>query len=271
VGPVSLASGVALVVAVLCLVDAVVSVRRRAAVVTRFRPGGGLVRRTVGLGAVQWAAPVVAYVVLGPTTALVVAVLAAAALPWARARLATRASASATDDALPDVVDALARAMRAGAPPVVALRAAAAASPPALAAGLATVASASQRGVPLVVATDRWAAGAGVDGAELVATAMAVTSWSGGDPARSLTGVADTLRDRRALRREVRALSSQARLSALVIAAAPVAFAVVAAGTDGATGDFLLRTPLGLGCLVAGLVLDLAGWWWMDRITGGRR
>jgi tight adherence protein B len=206
--------------------------------------------------AVLAAGVAVAAVVVGPAVAIVVAGSAAAARPvgaaWRRRRAAEQA-----DDELPDVVDALARSLRSGAPVSTALRTA----------GLDDVARASSRGVPVTAAFEQWAAASPVDGAALVATAVAVTTAAGGDTGRSLTAVADTLRERRALRREVRALSSQARMSAVVIAVAPVAFAVVAGGTDGATARFLLRTPGGLVCLVGGLALDAAGWWWMDRIT----
>jgi len=174
-------------------------------------------------------------------------------------------------DALPDVVDAVARALRAGVAPVDALRAGARAAPGGLAVQLEAAATAAERGVPFADAVDGWAAEADDDGPRLVAAAIAVNTGAGGEPARALAGVADTLRERRALRREVRALSSQARLSAAVIGLAPAAFGLLAAGTDRATASFLLGTPLGLVCLLTGLGLEAAGWRWMDRITGSVR
>jgi tight adherence protein B len=159
------------------------------------------------------------------------------------------------------------RRRRAGAPPRDAVRSAAISAPPGLAAGLHAAAAAAERGIPLLAALERWAAASDLDGAELVVTALTVTAGAGGDPARSLAAVSDTLRDRRSLRREVRALSSQARASAAVIAVAPLGFAVLASGADGETARFLLSTPLGLACVGVGGLLDLAGWWWMDHIT----
>lgn len=170
-------------------------------------------------------------------------------------------------DPLPDVIDAVAGALRSGVPPVDAFRAAARGAPPGVARELAGVATAVERGMSLRAAVDRWAMAADADGPRLVAAAVAVHADAGGDPGPALTGVADTLRERRALRREIRALSSQARMSAAVIGGAPLAFAVVAAGTDRATAAFLVTTPLGLGCLLVGLGLELVGWRWMDRIT----
>ena len=66
---------------------------------------------------------------------------------------------------------------------------------------------------------------------------------------------------------ELRALSSQARLSALVLAAAPVAFALLSAAADPRTTTFLFVDGAGRLCLVAGFTLDLGGAVWMARIT----
>jgi tight adherence protein B len=237
-------------------VDGALAARHRRRVLGRVPVAGAGRRACPARPASGAAAVVVAAVVVGPVVALVVAAAAVAAAP-ARAAWRRRQAAEHADDELPDIVDALARSLRSGAPVATALRTA----------GLDDVARASSRGVPVAAAFEQWAEASPVDGASLVATAVAVTTAAGGNTGRSLTAVADTLRERRALRREVRALSSQARMSAVVIAAAPVAFAVVAGGADGATARFLLRTPGGLVCLVAGLALDGAGWWWMDRIT----
>src|SRR5439155_897231 len=82
---------------------------------------------------------------------------------------------------------------------------------------------------------------------------IALAAESGGAAARAIDGVGETLRANLAVAAEVRAQSAQARLSALVIALAPLGFGALAAGTDRQTADFLFRTPIGLGCLVVGL------------------
>ena len=66
---------------------------------------------------------------------------------------------------------------------------------------------------------------------------------------------------------EVAAMASQARASALVITIAPLAFAALAAATDDRTAAFLLRSPLGVACLAAGLALDVVAAVWMRRLT----
>ncbi len=130
-----------------------------------------------------------------------------------------------------------------------------------------TVIVAAERGVPLVEAIDGWAGTLPGDGVRLAGAALALSAELGGAAARSLDGVAATLRDRNGLRREVRALSSQARASAAVIGLAPVAFAVLVASVDPQTLDFLVRTRAGIFCLLAGVVLDGVGAAWMHRLA----
>jgi tight adherence protein B len=66
----------------------------------------------------------------------------------------------------------------------------------------------------------------------------------------------------------VQALATQARISAVVITVAPLAFAALGVLGDEHTATFLLRTPRGLACLAAGVALDAFGAWWMARLAG---
>lgn len=169
--------------------------------------------------------------------------------------------------ALPDAVDAVASAIRSGRSVHDGLVVAADAAPPRLAAELRTVTTRAERGMTVVAALDRWAATTDVPGAPLVAAAVGLAGKTGGDVAAALGGVAETLRERRALAREIRALSSQARLSATVIAVAPVAFAGLATAADGDTARFLFGSIGGGLCVLVGVGLDVLGWRWMGRIA----
>jgi tight adherence protein B len=192
------------------------------------------------------------------------------ALP-SRATLTARATQRLRPDgvaaSLPEAIDAVAAAVRSGRSVHDGLAVAADAAPPRLAAELRAVVTDTERGVPLTDALDRWSGTSTVPGAPLVASAVGLTGETGGDVAAALGGVADTLRERRALAREIRALSSQARLSAAVIAVAPLGFAVLASATDGDTARFLFGSVGGAICLAIGVGLDLVGWRWMGRIA----
>lgn len=205
-------------------------------------------------------------VVIGPALAVVVA-LALVFGPKAARRLGAERAVDHYVEAVPEVLESVGRALRAGAATRRALAVAARGAPTALADDLGEVVRRAEQGVPLGAALERWATGTTVPGVGLAVAALTLAGEAGGDAARSVEGVAATLRDRVALRRELRALAAQARLSALVVAAAPLGFAVVTAAADPATARFLLSTPVGGACLVVGVGLDVAAWTWMDRIT----
>lgn len=88
----------------------------------------------------------------------------------------------------------------------------------------------------------------------------------GGPAAPALDAVATTVHERAALGRELRALSASARASAVVMAVAPLVFAVLASLIDPRVTSFFASAP-GVGCLGAGVALEGAGAWWMHRIV----
>ncbi len=179
-------------------------------------------------------------------------------------------AAASVDRALPDVLEATARSLRSGTSLRIAMSEAIASAPDRLRTSLHTVVAAAERGRPLVDAIDEWTATMPGEGVRLAGAALALSSELGGAAARSLDGVAATLRDRDAVRREVRALSSQARASAVVIGIAPVAFAFLSSSVDPQTLDFLLHSRAGITCLLVGVALDGLGAIWMHRLAAVR-
>jgi tight adherence protein B len=122
-----------------------------------------------------------------------------------------------------------------------------------------------RRDEPIAVALDALVGPTGSPTA-LVRRALRLATTTGGPAAPMLDAVATTLHERAALAREVRALATQARASAVVMVAAPVAFGMVASGIDPQVGAFA-RSPVGLACVTAGLALDGVGAWWMRRVV----
>lgn len=167
-------------------------------------------------------------------------------------------AARLVDAALPEALDALARHLRSGATLPAAL-----AEVPAF----AGVASCVTAGATLREAIADWVRATATPGARVAGAALALAAEAGGSAAAAVDGVAATLRAELAVVAEVRAQSSQARLSAFVMAVAPVVFGALAAGTDRRTARFLLRTPIGSACLAAALALDAIGAWWMHKVT----
>jgi tight adherence protein B len=184
------------------------------------------------------------------------------ALHHARHRRALR-----RDRQLPDALEAMAAAVRTGSSLRQALEEVAATAGEPLGDELRTLDRAVARGAPLAEAARTWTTSTTSRAVQLASAALIVGARAGGPVARALDAVATTLRDREAAAAEVRSLATQARASAGVMTIAPLAFALVALVTDSRGAAFLLRSGPGLGCLAAGLALDLIGAAWMARIT----
>jgi tight adherence protein B len=120
-------------------------------------------------------------------------------------------------------------------------------------------------GAPLAEALDEWMNDA-VPSKILVGTALRLATDAGGAVATVLDGVAESLRDRLHLDREVAALASQARASAVVLLVAPIGFAILMAGADPRVAGFQFGSPIGWLCCALGLMLDGVGAFWMSRM-----
>jgi tight adherence protein B len=168
------------------------------------------------------------------------------------------------------VIEALAASLTSGASLAQAVTATRGRDPHApVTVALAPVAEAVEQGAPAQAALDRWALDVGDRNLTLVVDSLAVAGSSGGSQARALAGVGRTIRERDALAREVRALGSQSRTSAIVLAVTPLAFTAVVAVADQRVAAFLLTTVPGLACLVVGATADVVGWCWMRRLVDG--
>jgi tight adherence protein B len=151
----------------------------------------------------------------------------------------------------------------------MALQEAGTAFDPPLGPELSSIAHAATHGRPMADVLDEWSARHADPGTRLAATALVLATVVGSTPARALDGVAATLRERLDLAAERRALGTQARTSALVLALAPAAFATLLVVGDTPAAHFLLGSPAGWACLVTGIAFDAAGAWWMSRLTRG--
>ncbi|HEX6596550.1 MAG TPA: type II secretion system F family protein [Acidimicrobiales bacterium] len=218
-----------------------------------------------------WTGAVAAGAALGLMAGGVALALLAAALLTAGPAVVVRSRRGRGDErlegVLPAALEAVARALRSGASLRQAVAEAAGATPGRLGRELDVVAAQVERGAMLLDALEALAVRRPLPGVRLAVAALCLGVETGGAQARAVDGVATTLRDRMAVAAEVRALSSQARVSAVVIGLAPVAFGGFAATTDPRTAQFMFHTPAGLMLLAVGVILDGLGWLWMQRLA----
>ena len=124
-----------------------------------------------------------------------------------------------------------------------------------------------QLGAPLVAALDAWAHERRGDAVRAVAGSLAVAAETGGAAAVALEGLARSLRDQLGARAEATALSAQARMSAVVVGAAPVGYLLFSAAVDPGSAAVLVTSTAGRVCLVLGVGLDALGALWMRVIV----
>ena len=192
--------------------------------------------------------------------------LAACGAYRVRARIRAGRVAAARDEQLADSVRAIASALRAGLSVPQSLAYAAGEASPPLDGSLREVVDALDVGVPSDEALDRWADTVGTDDARLVAGVLHLHRRSGGDLPIVLDQVAETLRDRQAASREVRALPAQARLSGVILGVLPIGFFSFLWLTSRSEIQGALATPAGLGAVVLGLTLEGLAFLWIRKL-----
>ena len=93
----------------------------------------------------------------------------------------------------------------------------------------------------------------------LVVTAVLIQQQVGGDLAQILDTISDTIQDRIRMRREVKTLTTQGRLSGWVLVLTPIAMALFMTTSDPNYLDPLFKNPIGQLILGATIVMEIVG------------
>jgi tight adherence protein B len=199
---------------------------------------------------------------------LVLAVVLAGLVPlvarlWLSVMAARRRAAFA--DQLHDSLQLMASSLRAGHSILQALDSVATEAPAPMSEEFARIVNETRMGRDLTVALDEVAARMGSDDFSWVAQAIAIQREVGGNLAEVLDGVGHTIRERNAIRRQVKALSAEGKLSAIVLMALPI----------GVSGFLLMirpeymakftQSPAGYGLLAAAVLLLVLGGLWLRK------
>jgi tight adherence protein B len=220
------------------------------------RPAGEVVLATavgtLAAAAIVWlvtGAPVLAIPMLGLGPA---AMLAAVNRRLARQR-------GQFGEQLPSHLQELASAMRAGHSLVGGLRTIAESAAEPMRTELERVLADEQLGVPLDAALQPMARRMASDDVQQVALVAALHERTGGNMAAVLDHVADAVRERMELRRELQSLTAQARLSRWVVTALPPMLLLVISVADGSYVRPLFHTSTGVLLLLVSFGMVVAG------------
>lgn len=223
-------------------------------------PEAALQRWSLGVVGVAWCTMLLAGPLLVP--AVVGALAAGPTVLAVRSNRADR-RAQAT---LPDVLDRVVAHLRAGGTVPDSVHALAERPGP-LASDLRRISARLRLGAPLPDALAAWSDERPVPGVRAAAGALAMVTTVGGSAAGPLEGLATSLRADEGAAGEARALSAQARVSAVVVGGAPLAYLAFSAMADPTATRALVTTTAGRICLVVGLALEALAAVWMRALV----
>jgi len=219
-----------------------------------------------GRGLLLVVAPPVGLVLGGPGLAVLALVSVLVGRRALRHHRSRRARAGERSRAV-EACTALAAELRAGRAPAEALEVAAGLATGGTGRTLSTAAATARLGGDVPEALLRRGDSAVPELLRGLAACWQVCARSGSGLAPAVERLADGLRTRQAQERAVDAALAGPRATAGLLAVLPLAGLALAAGLGAHPVHVLLRTPLGLVCLLLGTALDLLGVWWTGRLV----
>ncbi len=187
--------------------------------------------------------------------------------PFLILRLRRRRRLDAFESGLPEAIDLLARAIRAGHP---------------LSSGLQMVADETQEpvagefrrtfeeqrfGLPFDDAVSAMADRVALVDVRILVTAILIQRLVGGNLAEVLDNLADVIRKRFVIRRQLRTYTAQGRISGYVLALLPIVVGFVIYLMNPGYTRLLFEHPIGRFMLVTAAVMQVIGYLWIRKIV----
>lgn len=199
-----------------------------------------------------------------------VAAVPSALLPYYYVRWKKNRRTLRLEAQLPDAIDLIARAVRAGHPLSAGLRMASEEVPEPLAAEFRITFEEQRFGLPFEEALLGLGDRVEVVDVRILITAILVQREVGGNLSEILETIAETMRARFALKRQVRVYTAQGRMSGYTLAALPILVGLLISVINPEYMQTLYQEPLGQVLLGGAGVLQIMGFLWIRRIVDVR-
>jgi tight adherence protein B len=224
----------------------------------------GLVVRT---GAVATIVGVLTLILFNNLGVACVAFALAATGPWAYVRWRKRRRIHQLEAQLPEAIDLIARAVRAGHPLSAGLGMAAEEAPEPLASEFRITFEEQKFGLPFEEALLGLGDRVEVVDVRILITAILVQREVGGNLSEILETIAETMRARFNLRRQVRVYTAQGRMSGYTLAALPILVGLAITAINPDYMRTLFHEPVGRGMLAGAGMMQLFGFLWIRKIV----
>jgi tight adherence protein B len=207
-----------------------------------------------------------AFLLFGPVIA-VVTIVALIASPFLILRRQSSSRIKKFAVQLPDALNLLSGSMRAGFSFMQGLEAVADEASEPIRGELQRAFTESRLGRPIEEALDD--AARRMESRDLAWAVMAIRIQRevGGNLAELLDTVAETMTHRERLRREIKSLTAEGRMSAIVLSIFPPAFALMLYLLQPGYMNLLFEETIGIVCVIGGAILSVVGWFWLSRIV----
>ena len=189
-----------------------------------------------------------------------------AALPFLMSRRLARRRAAALEERLADAAETTALAVRSGLSVPQALEFAAEEVEPPLREYLGAVVADRRIGISFEDSIRRFAESVGTEDARLLALILTMHARTGGNLVGALDEVRATIRHRLVVRRELRALSAQGRMSGAILGCLPLAFFFLMSFISQEDLEPVYRSGAGMAMVGAGLTMQAVAYLWIRRL-----
>jgi tight adherence protein B len=187
--------------------------------------------------------------------------------PYMYLRWSKRRRIRLLESQLPGTIDLIARAVRAGHPLSEGLRMAAEEAPKPLASEFRVTFEEQRFGLPFEEAMLGLGDRVEVVDIRILVTAILVQREVGGNLAEILEQIAETMRARFSLKRQVRVYTAQGRMSGYTLAALPIFVGIVIMMINPGYLQTLFQEALGKAMLIGAATMQLIGFLWIRRIV----
>ncbi|MDI3211504.1 type II secretion system F family protein [Arthrobacter sp. AL12] len=216
-------------------------------------------------GAVTFVCVVLGFLVSGPVVAALMLILAPIGLILCLNLLVARRRKK-FDDQVPDTLQMFAGGLRAGHSLLRSVDAAAQESDAPMTEELNRVVNETRIGRDLGDSLTDVATRTANEDFGAIARAIDIHREVGGDLAQVLDHVGETIRDRNQIRGQIRALSAEGKMSAIVLMALPIVMFIGLTAFNPLYQQVFLSTLTGYAMIAAALVLLAGGGFWLSRI-----
>jgi tight adherence protein B len=211
---------------------------------------------TLGFMGLQLAGPV----------GLMAGVVGGASLSAARERRRFRRRAELLEQQLGDLADAMAQGVRSGLSVSQALEFEAEIVESPMSELISRLMAERRLGTPFEDALRHLGDFLATEDARLFVLIVTIHARSGGNLAGALDEVTKTIRHRIAARRELRTLSAQGRMSAVILASLPIGFSLVLTAVSRDELIPIYRSTLGQAMVAVGVSMEVAAYLWMRKV-----